>query len=80
MRHGVPCVDREVDQDLLGLTPVEPDLRQVRCREQLEVNILADQSPQQPLHVREDVVQVDHLRADDLFPGKGEQLPRQTGR
>ena len=70
LRHRIARVDREVDQDLLGLTAVEPDRRQVRRRGQFEVDVLADQSRQQPLHVREDVVQVDDLRTDDLLAAR----------
>ena len=40
--HRIAGVDRQIDQDLFDLAAIEPDRRQVRRREQFEVDVLAD--------------------------------------
>ena len=44
-----------------------------------QLDVLADDAAQHPLHARDDGVQVEHARLEDLPPAERQQLLRQRG-
>jgi hypothetical protein len=80
VRHGVARVDGEVHEHLVELTRVGLDAAQVGIQGGGELDVLPDQPPQHLLHVRDEVVEVDNLRLEDLLPAEGQKLPGQARR
>ena len=78
--HGVAGIDREVHQHLLGQPRVDPYRGQPRAGQGAQLNVLSDQACQHLVHARNQLVQVDQTRLDDLSARKGQQLPGQPGR
>ena len=59
----------------IGSHPTQP-----RRRNERQLDVLADQTPQHVHHPSHDGVQVEHRGLEDLFPAEGEQLVDQAGR
>jgi hypothetical protein len=72
LRHGIPRVDDEIDQDLfkLGLVGSQPPIRRVEFGD--EVDVLADEAPQQAFQVRDSGIEREDFRVQRLFPTKRE--------
>ncbi len=79
MRHRVAGIDRQVQDDLLQLAEIGPHRADVPREDRAEIDILADQPMQHPVHVRHDAIDAEHAWGEDLLPAKGQQLPRQIG-
>ena len=72
--HRILRVHGEIQDDLLHLAAVGLDLRQVRPKSQQDPDVFPDQPPEHRAHTREDGVQVEQCRIDNLLPAEGEQL------
>ena len=79
LRHGVPRVDGQVQDDLLELPRVGPDPAEHGFRRRDEVDVLADQPPEQRLHPSHHDVHVEHPRLEDLLPAKRQELLGERG-
>ena len=78
--HGVARVDREVQDHLLDLARVGPDVAECVGEPEREVDVLADQPAQHALACRATtVVQIDDGRLEDLLPAERQQLARERG-
>ena len=68
VRHGVTCIDREVDDHLLELGNVGAHRPQLAlARRDVERDPLADQALQQHAQVLDHVGDVEHLRTQRLL-------------
>jgi hypothetical protein len=77
MRHGIARVDCEVEQHLLDLPGVSPDLSQVLAEFNVHLNVLSDHAREHfasPFHSR---VEAEHLQTLLLLVAEREQLPCQ---
>ena len=74
-QHRVASVDREVDDDLLDLPRIGVDAIERRRQPRLELDVLADQPPQQRVHADHDFVEIQNLRVEHLPAAEGQQLP-----
>ena len=79
LRHRVPGVDRQVDQDLLDLTGVGQYERKVGGQVGDQLDVLAEGADQQLLDAQDDVVDVEYARLDQLLAGERQQLAGQPG-
>ena len=77
--HCVPGVDGEVHDHLLELAAIGLDEHRCLGRGDDELDAIADELPEQPLHRRDDVAQVEHLGLEHLAPAEREQLLGQKG-
>jgi len=80
VRHRVPRVHRQVHDHLLHLPGVRLDAAQKGVHVGDHLDVLADQTPQHPLRVADDYVQVQHLNLQHLLAAEGQQLPCERGR
>src|ERR1039457_520541 len=72
--YGVPCVDDQVEQNLVGLCRINQNRACIALGNKIELNFLADQfTPENDL-VGNRLIDVQNLRFHDLFAGKGQQL------
>ena len=78
VRHGVTGVHREVHGDLLDLAWIDLHLAEPGCEQHGQLDILADESPEQALHSRQGVVQVDDPGLQDLLSAEREKLASQV--
>ena len=78
-RHGIACIERQIDQDLFELARVGlygPKVRLCRGR---QLNVLTDGSQQHVLHRAHQIIEVEYL-ALDYFPlREGQELAGQVG-
>ena len=80
MRHGVAGVDHQIHDDLLNLARIGADTTGIGIERDHELHLVT-QHPQQHLaHAAYQRVEIEHLRAEDMRPAEGKQLPGQTGR
>ncbi len=79
-RHSVPGVGDEVHEDLLDLARVGGHVSEPRIPGNHQGDILPDQPPQHLIHVRDDGIEVQHLRLEHLLPAEGEELAGEIGR
>ena len=79
VRHRVAGVHGEVDDHLLDLARVGTDDPEVRRREELELDVVAEQPLEEPTDLGEHRVQVERARLQHLPPPEREQLLRQLG-
>ncbi len=77
--HGVFCVDREVQQDLLHLAWIDHHAFQSLLQIELDEDLVAHQAFQHFFHGKNSLVHVDNLRLDVLFATECQQLTRQVG-
>ena len=77
--HSIASVDREIHDDLVDLTRVGADCAQGRARDHDEIDILANHTGQHLQVLGDGLVQVEHLRSQNLLAAEGEQLTRQGG-
>ena len=77
--HGVPGVHAEVHHHLLQLPRVGLHLAEVRAGNDREVDVFADQASEHLLEVRQEGVEVQHLRVHDLLPAEGQELAGEAG-
>ena len=78
--HRVAGIDRQVDQDLFDLAGVGEHRPEVEAEGGGQFDVLADGSSQELLDVRDELIEVEHLRLDDLASPEGEELVGQLGR
>jgi len=60
--HGVACVDGQVHENLLELAGIGLDGFERGVEDADELDVLADQAPQQLLYLDDDGVEVEHCR------------------
>src|SRR6516162_4715984 len=70
--HGVPSIDREVDDDLLELTLVNLDRAKVAPVHNFELDILADQTPQQVRQIDQHIGDIENPWLQCLLPREGQ--------
>ena len=80
LRHRVARVDDEVHENLLDRDGIDPDGRERGRQRGHELDVGADQPPQQLFQLPDDGVDVHDLRLQHLAPAEREQLPRQRRR
>src|SRR6266536_4158006 len=64
--HGIASIDCKVHKNLLHLSGINFDRPQIGGRNEMELNIFADQANQHLIEVRYDPVQVQHLCLQNL--------------
>ena len=77
VRHGVPGVQYQVQQDLLDLPRIGLDPFQVLGLDEVEINGRVDQAFEHLAHFRTQLVQVHRLGLGNLLFAEGQQLMRQ---
>ena len=75
--HGVAGVDDQVHQHLLELRRVEADAAEIARGDDAQLDVLADDAPQQVLHLHDQRVEIDDARLGDLPAREAEELPGQ---
>ena len=78
--HGIARVDGEVQNHLLELARVGPDVARVRREGRPERDVLADQAAEHLLHILNHIVHVQHDGLEHLLAAEGQQLPGETSR
>src|SRR5690242_1121398 len=79
LRHGVPRIEDEIDDDLLNLNRVNHDAAQRRIQRVVKLDVLVDQPGQKPFGFRYDGVEIHNLGMKNLPPAEGQQLASQGG-
>jgi hypothetical protein len=79
VRQGVAGREGEVDDHLLDVDRVGEDARRGGSGAHLEVDVLAEQPPQHPAHLREHGAEVDRPRREELLAREGEELLAEQG-
>ena len=79
MRHGIPRVDRQVDDGLLELAGIDLRQPELLVRRQRHLDVLADQPLQQLQHVGEQRVEAHHFGPQHLLAAEGQELAREVG-
>src|ERR1039458_6462200 len=74
MRHGIPCVHGQVEDDLLDLSRIGFDPGQGRVQFGFQFDVLANKPPQHLLHVLDYCVEVQNLGVKHLLAAEGEKL------
>ena len=80
LRHGVPGVDRHVNNHLFELALVGAYLPQILGVGHTQGNLFPNQAADQVGKVGKDIGHVQHLGVERLAPGKGQQLANQISR
>ncbi len=80
LQHGIAGIDREVHQDLLQLADVGEHGIDVGALEDLQPDVLADQSAQHRLHLAEHPVEIEYTGLQHLLATEGQQLAGQLDR
>ena len=80
LAHRVARVDDEVDDHLLELVEVGLHQPEIAAVHDIELDRLANQPAQQHLQLRQDVVELQRLRAKRLAARKRQKLPHQPRR
>jgi len=78
VRHGVAGVDGQIHEHLLDLSGDGLHRHRRRIGHHHQFDVLAGHRPQQPAHVQDQSVEVEHLRGQRLPSGEGEELPRES--
>ena len=78
-RHGVACVDHQVEHDELKLRRIDHGGPQIRREARFDLDPRAQSALQQTLHARYQCIHIDCARGQRLAPGKGEQMTGQHG-
>ena len=77
LRHGVAGVDGQVEDQLLHLAEVGPNADRRLGQGQFQLNVFAQNPPQQVRHLRHRAVQDEQSGFEHLLAAKGQQLPCQ---
>ena len=77
--HRVAGVDREIDDHLLELRDVDLDRPEIAAVHEVELDLFADQPPQQHGEIGQRVAEIEHLRPQGLAARECQQLPHQRG-
>ena len=77
--HRVACIHRQVEKDLLHLSPVSAYGLQVARSMCDQRHVFAERPTQQGLDLTHDIVDVENLEMPHLSAGKGEQLMGEAG-
>ncbi len=80
VRHRIPRVHREVQDDLFDLRAIGFHGTQIASERGLHEDVLADKAVQHLLDGAHDGIQVEDDRLDDLAAAERQQLPRQLRR
>src|SRR3546814_112847 len=78
VRHGVPRIDRQVQDRGLELPRIDPAGPEIRLQLQHDLDRLADGAPQQLVEFVDQPVAADGFGTQALAAGEGEQLAGQT--
>ncbi len=78
--HRVARVRAQVHQDLFELPGIGPDPREGHSAADFDVDVAADQPPEQRLDRADDLVQVQYSRLQNLLAAECQQLTRQRCR
>ena len=78
--HGIAGIYHEIHQHLLELALVGPDRMQARIVGKRKRDLLPHQTIEQMGEIGKRLAQIQHLGAQVLLAGKGEQLTDETGR
>ena len=78
-RHRVARVDGKVDDDLFELPLIDLGEAEIAAVNELQLDILADQPPQQVRQLDQHVADVEHARLQCLLAREGQQLPHEIG-
>jgi hypothetical protein len=78
-RHGVACVEHEVEDGELELVWIAPRRREPEGKPRFDADARADGALQKVRHAAHQVGDVDRLDLEILAPGKGEHALRQRG-
>src|ERR1700676_833832 len=76
LRHGVPCIDREVEDNLFDLAFVRPDPCQPSIKISSEFDVFADQALQHLPHVLDHGIQIENLWIQNLLTAESKKLAR----
>ncbi len=79
LRHRVPGIHDQVDDHLLDLARIGHDLPRVVARDDHDLDVLADEAPQDGGHAGHQRLEIDGLRLEDLLAAEREQLPGEIG-
>jgi len=79
-RHRVPRVHRQGEHDLLQLTGVGRDSREIGMQLGEEHDVLSHQSPDHHLHATDHPVEIQNLGLEQLPATEGQQLPSERRR
>src|SRR6202046_2788242 len=74
VRHGILSIDHEIHDDLFELSGIGAGAADGGLELGGQFDILSDQGAEEPLHVFDDGVDVNHFELQMLFAAKGEKL------
>ncbi|HTZ52089.1 MAG TPA: hypothetical protein VMF68_10540 [Spirochaetia bacterium] len=74
---GIPRIDREIGQNLVQLRGIHADPARRGIRLPRKLDGFPDEPADHPLHLRDVLVEIQHLRAHHLLASKGQLLRRQ---
>ena len=77
--HRVARVHHQIEHHLLELARIHLHAPQIARRDPHQLDVLADQPPQQDLHVDDHLVHVEDRELEHLLAAEGQQLPREPG-
>ena len=76
-RHRVSCVERQVQDDLFELPRIGAHVFERRVQRRHQRDVFADQALQERLSSRHHLIEIEHLRLQDLLAAEGQQLLRE---
>jgi sodium-dependent dicarboxylate transporter 2/3/5 len=79
-RHRVACVHREIEQHLLELARVGVDASGAGAEREQQVDVLADEPPEDRTHLAHRAVEVEDLPLQHLLAAEGQELAGEPGR
>jgi len=77
--HGIPRVDNQVHDDLLDLAGVGKDIAEIGSEDRLQFDVFRKQASEHLIKVAQQLVKVEYLRLNLLFPAKCQELLGQCG-
>ena len=77
--HGIPGIDRQIDQHLLELAEIGLDRPQIAAEFELQLDIGADQPVDKHAQVPNHIGHRQHSRPHRLLAREGQKLPHQHG-
>ena len=79
VRHGVARIHRKIDDHLLELMQVRLHRPDVGAAVELQLDVLAEQPPEQDRQLRQHVAELHALRPQGLLAREGKQLAHEPG-
>jgi hypothetical protein len=70
----ISSIEHQIHHNLLELASIRPDRTEIGAWDGDQLNVLADQAPQHPVHSCDHLIQIQGLRLNYLLPAEGEQL------